>query len=382
MSKSQSVCDVLVIGGGITGSAAAWSLAEKGADVILVEQADLNTAASGRNAGSLHGQIQFPSYVEKGHAWAQGFRASLEFLVASLALWQDLGPRLGVDLEVATKGGLLVCETREQLEAVERKVALEQEFGMDARVLSRDELRSVAPYISKCMIGAEFCPIEGRANPLLAGPAFARAARKSGARVRTGTRITQIDAQSDQVLCRTDSSEVFSSSRVICAAGGGLRSLARQLGVSIPLTDEPVQVSATEPAESFVDHLVYFAGGKLTLKQAVAGTVLVGGGWPAMTSWSGQLRISPDSLRRNLEIAVRVVPAVGSLSLIRSWPGVGVATPDLAPVIGEMGDPRVLVGIYPHMGFTAGPLMGEVLSQIALGRSTELDLRPFALQRF
>ena len=102
---------------------------------------------------------------------------------------------------------------------------------------------------------------------------------------------------------------------------------------------------------------VEIAGGKLTLKQASAGTVLIVGGWPAKADLaSGVLAVDPDSLRRNLEVAIRVVPKVGSLSLIRSWPGNGIATPDLAPIVGHLGDERVLAGVYPHMGFTAGPL--------------------------
>ena len=77
-----------------------------------------------------------------------------------------------------------------------------------------------------------------------------------------------------------------------------------------------------------------------------------------------------------------MVPSIGSLALIRSWPGVGIATPDLAPIVGHLGDERVLVGVYPHMGFTAGPLMGRVLAKLALGQDPEIDLAPFWPQRF
>lgn len=73
------------------------------------------------------------------------------------------------------------------------------------------------------------------------------------------------------------------------------------------------------------------------------------------------LAVDPDSLRHNLVAAIRVVPKVGSLSLIRSWRLNGIATPDLAPMVGHLGDERALAGVYPYMGFTAGPLMGEVL---------------------
>lgn len=372
-----------MIGGGITGTATSWNLAELGVDVLLVDRSDLNTEASGRNAGSLHGQIQFPSYAERGRPWAEQFGPSLRFLAESLSLWGQLSSELGVDLEISTKGGLLVCDSEDQLRVVEEKVRLEQSLGIESRLLGRLELLEMAPYVSPEMLGAEFCPIEGKGNPLLAGPAFARSARSAGARIETGIQIVDLDMTGDRIVAFSADGRHIRSRVVVCASGSGLIELSARLGTRLPLTEEPVQVSATEPAEPFIDHLVYFAGGKLTLKQAAAGSVLIGGGWPAKADHpSGRLAVDPESLRRNLGVAIQVVPRIGSLSLIRSWPGIGVATPDLAPILGHLDDHRILVGVYPHLGFTAGPLMGRVLSRLAIGRDPEMDLNPFSPQRF
>jgi glycine/D-amino acid oxidase-like deaminating enzyme len=62
--------DVVVLGGGLVGCAAAYYLARSGARVLLVEQADLNREASGRNAGSLHFQLEYRliRYGEQ-HRW-------------------------------------------------------------------------------------------------------------------------------------------------------------------------------------------------------------------------------------------------------------------------------------------------------------------------
>ncbi len=140
----------------------------------------------------------------------------------------------------------------------------------------------------------------------------------------------------------------------------------------------------TEPMEPFVRHLVYFAGGALTFKQAKAGSLLIGGGWPAaMDPTTHRPRVSAHSLRHNLRIAQRVVPRIGSAKVVRSWAGVDRNTPDLLPIIGApSGWAEVLVGVFPHMGFTAGPLMGRTLAEMALGQRPGVDVAPFAPQRF
>jgi glycine/D-amino acid oxidase-like deaminating enzyme len=372
--------DVVVVGGGITGAAAAWYLSSRKTDVLLVDKNDLNTDASGRNAGSLHGQIQHAPFLDRGERWASEFAPALDLLHRSLQLWDGLGQAIGADLEVKTNGGLLIAETDAQMREVERKARLEMSLGFDVEILSRDDLNRIAPYVSDQMVGAELCPAEGKANPLLATPALALAAAQQGAAIWPGVEVVGLELSTTDIRLLTTAGPI-DCDRVVCASGGGLRGFGDTLGVSVPLIDEPVQVSATESVAPYIDHLLYFAGDKLTLKQAQSGTVLIGGGWPSRVDPNtGDLVVDPDSLRRNLSVAQRVVPGVGPLN--RTWPGMGIATPDLMPIIGALGDPRVLIGIYPHMGFTAGPLMGQILAMLAMDEDPVVDITPFSLQRF
>ena len=68
MKSTQT--DILVIGGGIVGTLLAYFLAKAGLEVLLVEEFDLGTLASGSNAGSLHAQIPHEPFVLEGDAWA------------------------------------------------------------------------------------------------------------------------------------------------------------------------------------------------------------------------------------------------------------------------------------------------------------------------
>lgn len=378
----REVFDVAVVGGGISGCATAYFLSLRGARVLLLERHDLNTEASGRNAGSLHGQIQHEPFLEEGDEWARNWLPALRFLSDSLEIWDGLGDELRTDLQVARRGGLLVADHPDQMPAIERKVALERSIGIDSRVLTGNELREIAPYLSDQVVGGELCPIEGKANPLLAAPAFAMRAAERGVVIRTGTRVDGLAEEGGATVIRT-SDGPFSARKVVLAGGDGMTVLGRHLGIELPITSGAVQVSVTERVEPLVEHLVYYAGGKLTFKQARAGTLLIGGGWPARRNATGEWVLDPESLRANLAIATRIAPRISDVKLLRTWVGIGNGTPDHAPIVGEVpAHPNVILGFYPYMGFTAGPLMGLTLSKLALEEDPGMDLDPFAPDRF
>lgn len=374
--------ETAIIGGGITGAATAYELAKRGVDVALIDGKDLNTEASGRNAGSLHGMIQHPSFREFGEEWARKFLPALGMLQDSLEIWETLSDELGVDLEVTRNGGLLIGASEEQLAAIARKVAIEQEAGYPSRMLDQAELRQMAPWVSDAMLGAEYMPTEGKANPLVSAPAYARAARAAGARFVLGSPVTAITRSGDGYLVVAGENSTHARSLVL-AAGDGLPALGRMLSLDIPVTSEPVQVTATEPVRPLVKHLVYYAGDKLTLKQAHSGALLIGGGWPARQNAEGEWVVNPDSLRDNLRVAVTVAPSIGRAQVFRTWAGIGNATPDLLPLLGEYESmPGVFIGMYPHMGLTAGPLMGRILADLTTGITPDRDLTPFSPTRF
>ena len=273
-------CDVLVVGGGITGTATALRLAQAGADVVLIERFDLSTQGSGSNAGSLHSQLQHEPFLHKGEAWARAYAPATAFLVESTRLWLTLADELGDDLEVAILGGILVAETEAQMRDIERKVRIEREQGLDSEMLSARDLQQVAPYVSERMVGGEICRGEGKANPLLATPALGRAAKRAGARLLLHTELRALERVGDRFTGRT-SAGTIDARRVVSCGGIDAGHVTGLLGVELPVVGHAIQASVTEPVAALVTHLLYFAGDMLTLKQAHVGSVLIGGGWPA-----------------------------------------------------------------------------------------------------
>jgi sarcosine oxidase subunit beta len=368
---------VLVVGGGITGAATAWNLAREGVDVMLVERGEIGGAGSGANAGSLHAQLQHSPFVERGTSWAEAYAPATRFLLDSIRMWRGLGDELGEDLEVSLTGGILVASSIEQMRAIEHKVAVEHEQGLSSELLSAADLHARAPYLAEGMVGGEYCADEGKANPLLATAALARAATECGARVMVRTELQGLTREDEGFTALTTAGEVRCRKLVSC---GGVETgaIAALANGRVAVSGEPIQASVTEAVEPLIGHLIYYAGAPLTLKQARAGSILIGGGWPARLRGSYP-EVSRESLLGNLAVATRVVPEIRHARLIRTWAGFVNATSSWLPLIGELpGSPGLFIGAFPYMGFTAGPLLGRVLADLVRGKQPEADISAFS----
>jgi glycine/D-amino acid oxidase-like deaminating enzyme len=371
--------DVLIIGGGLAGAATAYYLASEGVEVALLERDDLNTRASGSNAGSLHVQIPHADFIAEGEAWARNFAPTLPLMVESIRMWQGLEAELGCDLEVEIEGGLLAAETEAQMRDIERKAAIERAQGIEIELLEAADIRRIAPYLSERMIGGSYCPTEGKANPLKAAPAFAAAAKRHGALILPRRAVTALAAEDGGYRVETSAGPVHAR-RIVDAAGAEAGRVAAMLGVDLAIAGHPIQVNVTEPAEPLVKHLVYFAGEKLTLKQARNGSFLIGGGWPARRSAvGGRPTVSLESLRANLRAAQRVVPGLASVRLLRVWPAIVNGTADWKPILGEVpGRPGFFINMFPWMGFSGGPIAARLTAELVLGRKPSVDLSRFS----
>ena len=370
--------DVLVIGGGLAGTATACFLAREGTDVLVVDQTDFNTRASGCNAGSLHAQIPHETFLTDGEEWARTFAPAITLMLRSIELWQTLSDSLETDLEVSVRGGLLLAETEGQMRQIRCKAEIERGAGLEIDILGQAELRSVAPYVSDRMIGAAFCPTEGKANPLKATPAFAQAAYRAGARLQPHCTVQAIERTRRGFAVATTSGPIRAG-RVVNAAGIDAGRVAALSGLDLPVFGMPLQVSVTEPVATLVPHLVYSAVEKLTLKQSAAGSLLIGGGWPSRHDpETGALSARIDSLVANLAVAERAVPAVAGARVVRTWPAMVNGTASWRPLLGEVpGVPGLFINVFPWMGFTASPFCARIVADLVLSREPPVDVRPF-----
>lgn len=365
--------DVIIIGGGLGGAAAAWFLSREGLDVLLLERGELNAKASGANAGSVHLQIPAAEYGKLGRAWAEHFAPTLAMLQAGAELWARLEDDLSAPLEFCRTGGIIAARTDEEMELVREKAALEAQHGVEMEILDAVSLRERAPYLAGDMIGGAFYPGEGKASPLLATRAFANAAVREGACLLTQTEVT--DLGTGPPFAVTTERGRHTARQILCAAGAEAGRIATMAGFELPIRGFPIQVSVTEPTGPLVPHLVYSAAGRLTLKQMANGSCVIGGGWSAAMMADGSLSVSNTSLASNMAMAQSVVPALSGLRVVRSWPAMVNGTDSWRPIVGEAPScPKFFLCMFPWMGFTAGPIAARCVADLILGRTPPVDV--------
>jgi glycine/D-amino acid oxidase-like deaminating enzyme len=358
--------DVVVIGGGVIGCALAYYLARDGVEVVLLERGELNREASGTNAGSFHLQIAIHQLTGlEVDSLAHRLLPEIRLYVEGSNLWQELESDLDGSLEMHVTGGLMVAETKTELALLHAKQRIERDAGLETHVLEGEELRDFAPYLAPDLLGATYCPSEGHANPLLAAPLYALRASESGAAIRTHAPVTAIEMREGGggFTVHTDRGPV-KARRVVNAAGAWTNEIAAMVGLTHPVRRDGLHVNVTEPRERLLTPMIQHIGRRLTLKQSSNNTFIIGGGWPSRAvGEDGRYATVWESTAGNVAVALRVLPALAGVRLLRTWSGALAFTDDLEPLVGES---RRLRGYFTCMattGFTLGPLMARMLAE-------------------
>ncbi|SJZ87234.1 Glycine/D-amino acid oxidase [Enhydrobacter aerosaccus] len=375
------IVDTLVIGGGVAGSCLAYWLAREGVETLVVERDDINLQASGANAGSLH--VQLLSFDFGLDATPAGNRAAdtLPLGPASIALWQEIQRDTGEDLEVKVCGGLMLAETPRDVAFLKGKIALEKSRGIEAELISANELRALEPAIGEAAIAAEWCPAEGKINPLRGTYAVVARATAMGARFRRGSNVQAIERDGTGYRVTTSRGEIRCK-RIVNCAGPWAAEIAGKMGISLPVRGAPLQMIVTEPTAPTLSRLVAHAARHLTLKQMGSGAFMIGGGWTAGLDEREKLsRALRSSVEGNLWVASRAVPALAHLHAIRIWAGMNVNI-DRAPVLGEVPGLPGFYNCVSSNGYTLAPILSRLTAEMLCGRSTSLPVEPYSINRF
>jgi glycine/D-amino acid oxidase-like deaminating enzyme len=373
--------DVLVVGAGIVGACVARELAKAGAGVLVVDRDALAQQASTANAGSLHVQLLSFDFGEKAQAGGGPAAETLRLGPPAIALWHQIAAESRDDLELRVTGGLMVAETEQDLAFLAAKARLEARHGVATHIIGGNELRDLEPSVSPTMIGAAYCPAEGKINPLTATFAVIAQARAAGAAFVPDAPVRAIERTGDGFLVTTGAGPVVAR-RIVNCAGAWSPRISAMVGKPIPVAGAPLQMLVTDPGPKLLDRLIAHADRHLTLKQTSTGALLIGGGWSAgLDEATGASRNERWAIEGNAWIACRVIPAAAGFHLLRAWTGMNIGI-DGAPILGEMPGVPGFYNCVTSNGYTLAPAVARITAELVLSRASTLDIRPFLLDRF
>jgi len=361
--------DVAIVGGGIVGGSAALFLRRFGLSVVLLERGLCGAAASGVNYGGVRVQGRSP--------------AQIPLALRSRALWERMPELVGTDGEYVRSGHLKVARSESdlaRLEAYARRVA---GLGLELQIVAGDAFRRAYPWLGAQAVGGSWCPGDGHANPRLASPAFARAARAAGAQVFEQCEVTEL-AHGGQgfVLGNGKGLEVRAPWLLNCAGAWALK-VARAFGDEVPMHSIHPFMAVTEPLPRFMDVNIGVEGGGIYGRQVARGTCVMGGSRGVAR---GPLHAAPLA-HPAAELCQRMAalfPTLAHAQVIRFWSGVEGELPDHEPVIGPGTRQAQLLHAFGFSGagFQTGPAVGESLARWVAHGDPGVPLEPFHIRRF
>ena len=351
--------DAVVIGGGVMGAAALHYLALLGCDQpVLIERDTLASGSTGHCAGGVRTLFSDELNVRVG--------------VEAIRRLERFEAEIGQQLDLHLWGYLFLLDQAADVARFERDLALQDQFELGTRMLTPEEARGIVPQLEiDDLLAATFCPTAGYVTPDLVVQGYARSAAERGAHIEQSCPATRILVEDGHVSGVETARGTIRTERVLLTAGVWSRELAATAGFELPVTRERRFMFFTEDAPAFPRELpltIDFTTGFYFHRE---GTALAFGG-------------REQTLEELAPIAARRLPPLEELGVRSSWWGYYELSPDHNALVGTAASPAGLAyatGFSGH-GFQQGPVIGEHLAELTLGRAPTFDLASFSVERF
>jgi glycine/D-amino acid oxidase-like deaminating enzyme len=411
--------DVVVIGGGIIGVTTALFLAEKGIAVTLCEKGVIGGEQSSRNWG-----------------WCRTMgrdEGEIPLAMESLRLWRGMNRRINRETGFRQPGIMYLCQTGAEIAAQEAWLGQASQYQVDARLLKGPALEAVMPGASGSFLAGMHTPSDGKAEPALAAPAIAEAARDHHAQIftktavrgieRTGGRVSGVVTERGRIACQS----------VVLAGGAWSRLFAGNAGLDLPALKVLGSVFRTKPLQGpeitaagsvFAFRKRLDGGYSVARRNANTAEItpdhfrLLSDFLPRLINNRNEIRLrvgarsweelrtarrwsldeatpfeavrvldpepKPGILKEARDVLAKAFPVFAGMQMAESWAGLMDVTPDAVPVIDQVSHTPgffVASGFSGH-GFGIGPGAGRLMADIVAGDRPVVDPTPFRLSRF
>ena len=372
-------CEVIIIGGGVSGCSVAYHLSELGwENIILIERKKLTSGTTWHAAGLI-----------------SQLRANLNMTRLaqySAELYHELEKKTGISTGIKKNGSLTLALSSEREEEILRQLSLAKVFGVEAESVSNKEIEKIYPGINmEGVFSGVFVKNDGQADPSNITLALAKGARMNGVKIFEDKKIINVlssSGQVDGVVVENEKNEVFKirSKIVINCAGMWSRELAQLNNINIPLhacehfyiVTEPIPNLKQLPVLRVIDECAYY--------KEDAGKILLGAFEPKAKPWGmkgipedfcfDQLPEDFEHFEPILEKAINRFPLLKDVGVHTFFNGPESFTPDNKYYLGEVPE---LKGYWVASGYNSVGIVSSGGAGMAIAKWINDGNPPFDL---
>lgn len=367
--------DVIIIGGGGHGLAAAYYLATEHniTNVAVLERKYIGGGNSGRNTTVIRANYGIPEAVR--------------FYQQSVDLYKSLEAETERWIMHKQKGILWLAHSESAVRQERARAEVNRAFGAQTDFVTPQEVKEICPQID--LSGGGVWPVMGgsyyhegaTARHDRVNWALAEGANKRGVHIHQNTAVTDLIKDGDKVIGVQTTSGSMYANVVMSAVGGHVTGLAAMAGLRLPIRTHPLQAYVTNHYELKFHPIVASNSLLFYVSQTARGEMLLGAEidrQPSYSYRSGHHLIQNCSFR-----AITLLPFMRNLRILRQWTGICDMSADYSPIMGKTGvDGFYITTGWGTWGFKAIPASGKNMAQlIATGKTPEM-IRPFSLNRF
>jgi sarcosine oxidase subunit beta len=357
--------DVVLIGGGIVASSIAYHLVTAGCRNVLVIERETaqGKGSTGKSMGGVRAQFSTP--------------VNIQMSLYSIPFYASFEERLGYPCDYRPQG-YLFCATHEKHMAYLR-ANYEKQVTMglnDARIISGDEIRGLFPQLrGDDIVGGSFCSSDGFVDPYGAMVGFMTSASDHGASLWKNASVTGIRSKEGSFEVAT-TRDTVSTHTVVNCAGAWAASIAKMVGIDLPVEPLRRMLVPTEPFDQFphTAPMIIDMSTGFHFRPEGRGFLLA---WNDPEETTGyKTDFDPSFVEKILIRAADRVPVFENVAVNpkRAWAGLYEMTPDHHPILGESPD---VPGFFFANGFSGhgvmhSPATGKILSDLILTGETDL----------
>ncbi|QWT47106.1 FAD-dependent oxidoreductase [Azospira inquinata] len=373
--KLKSAYDVVIIGGGGHGLAAAYYLARDFGitNVCVLEKGYIGGGNTGRNTTIIRSNYLTPEGVQ--------------FYDASVNLWQDLSQEFDLNLFYANRGHFTLAHTDASLRTMRWRAEVNKHYGVHSELVGPEAVKEAAPMIDlSCsgqapILGALYHAPGSVARHDAVAWGYGKGADMRGVEIHQQTEVTGIDVVAGKVRGVKTSRGYIATNKVLCAVAGSTPRILKMVDVRTPIHVHPLQAMVSEPLKPWLDPILVSGSLHVYISQSARGELVMGA---SLDPYEVQAtRSTLDFVEHLSGQMLNMFPFLSNVKVMRQWAGMADMTPDFAPIMGKTPvEGFYLDSGWGTWGFKATPVSGKTMSYTVANDQPHPLITGFSLDRF